>query len=814
MSKIQLVSERLYDYLVPEIDSSDSIYILTSFVMRSGVELLYPYLKEALNRGASVKFCAGDYLYVTQPKALSLLLELDGIEVRLFQSNGRSFHPKAYLFGREKGDGAFFVGSSNLSKSALTGGVEWNLYVPESSAPSTYEEAEDQFLHTFYHENTIPLNDETLKSYYNRYEQYHLKHPELHQTWTDLEEVDMTIGVPSEQDTIKERNELYEVKPQTKLTPRPAQREALEALESTLEEDYTSAMVVLPTGIGKTYLAAFFARSFKRVLFIAHREEILYQAKRSFHHVIPNRSTGIYNGKEKEMADMMFASVFTIGQEKNLHRFSPDEFDLIVVDEFHHAAAPSYQGIIDYFNPKFLLGITATPDRMDNKDVYALCNGNVAYQMHFIEAIEQDWLTPFRFYGVYDETDYSSITWLGNKYDKEELLQVQLKEELAQKILEAWLQHKQTRSIGFCSSIRQAVFLANYFNKNGYKAISLHSKSDYNRAEAIHSLSSGDIDIIFTVDLFNEGVDIPPVDTLLFARPTESLTVFTQQVGRGLRLFEGKSYCNIIDLIGNYRNADIKLSLFDTVPAKGTKTNNVEPVVPANCELNLDLKVIDLLKELNRKRQPRKEKLYDAYYNVKLELGGRPSYTELHRKGSEDSKGYKQEFKSYIGFLNWANELDEEEKEVFNKQSKWITEVERTNMTKSYKMVVLKYMLSRGLEHWLDSVTPTEVAPYFHHYLTEVDYRKLKDFSDKTTKKLWVYDEKKVSNLIATMPMTKWSSSSKGLVSFEDNVFQFNVEVANEEENNYLYNWTKEICEYRLREHFEKKAMESRGRFS
>ncbi|MCA0993495.1 DEAD/DEAH box helicase family protein [Guptibacillus hwajinpoensis] len=807
MSKIQLVTDKLIDHLVREIESADSIYILTSFVMKSGVELLYHHLELALARRKTVKLCAGDYLFVTQPVALQRLLELEGIELRLFQSNGRSFHPKAYLFGSESETGSFLVGSSNLSRSALTSGVEWNLFLPESSSPSTYQEAEDLFLHTFYHDNTIPLNEESIQLYKERYEHYHEKYPDLLQKWSKLEEVEMTVGTPDQTNTIHESRLPYGIESESVLEPRQAQLEALEALEATLEEGYTRAMVVLPTGIGKTYLAGFFARSFKRVLFVAHREEILYQAKNSFQHVLPDRSTGIYNGRVKDKADMLFASVFTIGQEKNLKQFSPDEFDLIVVDEFHHAAANSYQGIIDYFKPAFLLGITATPDRMDSKDVYGICGGNVAYQMHFIEAIQNDWLTPFRYFGVYDETDYSKVTWLGNKYDQEELLAAQLKDEVADKILRAWVEHKQSRSLGFCSSIVQANFLAEYFNDKGYKAISLNSKSrNYSRKDAIDALTNGDVAIIFTVDLFNEGVDIPPVDTLLFARPTESLTIFTQQVGRGLRLHNGKEYCNIIDLIGNYRNADIKLSLFDTSPEQSGKKKTVEPVVPANCELNLDLKVVDLLKELKKKRQPRKEKLFNGYQDLKLELGRRPSYLELHLYGRENSREYRQEFGSYPGFLQWAGELAPFEEKVYRDYESWVKEVERTGMAKSYKMIVLHYMLSRGMENWLASVTPKEVAPYFHQYLTEKEYRRKIDFSDKGSRAMWEYDESKVASLIARMPMTKWSGSSKGLVVFDDGTFSFDLELDNKEENELLYNWTKEICEYRLHEHFERKA--------
>ena len=605
---------------------------------------------------------------------------------------------------------------------------------------------------------------------------------------------------------MKKRFMIHLVIINVEITPRFAQPEALEQLETTLEEGYHSALVVMATGLGKTYLAGFFAQKFNRVLFIAHREEILHQAKKSFKQIMPDRTGGIYNGKVKDAeADSVFASIATLSMKQHLERFAPDAFDLIIIDEFHHAAANSYQRVLDYFKPKFLLGITATPDRNDNKDVYAICQGNVAYRIDFLEAIQRQWLAPFHYVGVYDDTDYSQLTWLGTRYAEDDLLKVQLREEMAEKILEAWNSYKQTRTLVFCSSIQQAIFLSDYFNKQGHKTVPLHSKQvNVSRNKAIKMLEKGEIEAIFTVDLFNEGVDIPSVDTLLFVRPTESLTVFTQQIGRGLRLHDHKEKCVIIDLIGNYRNADIKLSVFDTNPDDKKKQKVIEPTVPQLCSFDLDVKVVNLLKEMARKNHPRKQKLYDDYMALKQELGRRPSYLELHLKGGSESTVYKQEFKSYVGFLLWAGELSEREQQVFQRYESWIVEVEKTAMSKSYKMVVLKVMLDRGADHWFQPITPSEAARGFHQFLTEKEYRKRIDLSDKAGKQLWEYNEDKVSSLIARMPMTKWSGSSKGLITFENNSFQLNFDIA-EEDREMLYQWTKEICEYRLHQYFERK---------
>lgn len=811
MKKIELVTENIIQKIISGIESASTIYILTAFVMKSGAELLKPHLEKAAERGADIKICTGDYLYITQPDGLTALINIHkDLEVRMWRSNGVSFHPKAYIFQNED-DGTFIIGSSNLSRSALTTGVEWNLAMKESAEPSTFQEAMEQFIHIFHHEQTIPVNRETIKTYQANYEKFHKKNPQLAEKWSGLEEKNLMFPANEDQEKepsqqlVREKIEEYS----TIIKPLPVQEEALEALNQLREEGYNKAMVVLATGLGKTYLAAFFAKTFQRILFVAHREEILHQAKRSFEKVISTKTTGLYYGPEKNPdADIVFASVTTLSMKQHLSAFISKAFDLIIIDEFHHAAANTYQRVLEYFAPEFLLGITATPDRMDNKDIYGLCDGNVAYQMHFTEAIEKHWLAPFKYYGVYDETDYSKVKWLGTKYDREELLAVQIREGMAEKIMSAWKQHKQARTLVFCSSIKQAIYLSNYFNNHGAKTVSLHSgQIEISRKDAISLLEKGEIDAIFTVDLFNEGVDIPAVDTLLFVRPTESLSVFTQQVGRGLRRHPEKTHCTIIDLIGNYRNADLKLSLLDTSRNEQKKTKLVDPIPPELCEINLELNVINLLKELALKRQPRKEKLLYAYQELKEELGRRPSYLELHLYGNADAKEYKQEFKSYASFLNWVDELSQDEISVFEKYKAWLEEVESTSMSKSYKMVVLLAMLERGVENWYLPITPEQVAPFFKEYYQQKKYRMIIEFSKEKSKGAWLEDETKLINQIKTMPMTKWSGSSKGLVEFKDYMFSLKFEIIKEHVE-ILFSFTKEICDYRLHEYFERKEQQ------
>lgn len=802
MSSIELITSRLGEDLKDRIRIGKTVYIITSFSMRSGVELLKLALRFAAEQGADIKILTGDYLYITQPEALDSLFSIHpSIEVRLWKSKGVSFHPKAYLVETAEHD-HFFIGSSNLSASAMGKGIEWNVLINDEK--KIFEEGSEEFMRLFYHEQTIALNAESLLEYEVSYREFHRNHGNLAKVWTEQEEVNMML--PAGKMEHSEDVVLETPAPYGEIVPRFAQIEALEELEKTYDEGYHKAFVVMATGLGKTYLAAFFAKRFKRILFVAHREEILKQAERSFKNVLPDLTTGIYNGTTKDGdADAVFASIFTLSMQKHINRFTPEDFDLVIIDEFHHAAANTYQRVLNYFKPEFLLGITATPDRNDNRDIYAICEGNLAYRIDFLQAIGHGWLSPFKYYGVYDDTDYSQLTWLGTRYDEEELLAVQLRTSHADKIIEAWEAHKQERSLVFCSSIRQAEFLSGYFNERGYRTIALTSKpSGMSRSEVIKMLGNGTLDAIFTVDLFNEGVDIPSVDTLLFVRPTESLTVFTQQVGRGLRLHESKNQCVIIDLIGNYRNADIKMSLFDQgEKAKKGKTN-VIPTTPASCSLNLETKVVDLLAEMALKKQPRRDALKDAYYELKYEMGRRPSYLELHLHGRMGAKAYYDEWKSYHRFLYEIEELNEEEIEVFLKYVQWLEEVEKTRMSASYKMVVLKTMLKRGPAKWYAPITPIDVAQDFHFYLTSEEYRKRIDFSGDSHKLMWDYNEKRVASLISRMPMTQWSGSSKGLIVYENGNFKVQL-VISDRNKQIIYDFTREICEYRLHAYFQKK---------
>lgn len=348
MEPLSLHTQNLFKQLQKDIRNSSMIYILSSFIMRSGVEVIFDDLRYALQNGADIKVLTGDYLYVTQPEALKKLvfLEGDNIEIGLWKSDGISFHPKSFLFKHAE-EGAFIVGSLNLSRSALTSGVEWNMRIRRDDSPMVFDQAVHSFISLFYHDKTMAINRETIPYYTTVYKDFHARHADLMKTWTRREEIELTLPIEEVSGPPKEVGEIVDYTIDIKL--RPAQEEALIALEETVAEDYSKAMVVMATGLGKTYLAAFFAQNYKKVLFIAHHEKILKQAKESFEKVL-NIPGGLYYGAEKDKP-FLFASIFTLSIQEHLKKFAKDEFDLIVIDEFHHAAAKSYSKILNYFEP-------------------------------------------------------------------------------------------------------------------------------------------------------------------------------------------------------------------------------------------------------------------------------------------------------------------------------------------------------------------------------------------------------------------------------------------------------------------------------
>lgn len=661
--------------------------IIVAFLMESGVKLLKKDIEEAVKNNCQIRILTGNYLGITQPQALYLMKEIlgDSANMAFYKEKNRSFHPKAYIFHYEGGDGEIFVGSSNISNSALTKGIEWNYRLEKSQNEDDFNYFSDSFEDLFLNES-IMLNDEELRIYSKNY-----KKPKINNIYSDEEENVIEI-----------------------FSPRGAQIEALYELNKLRKDGYEKGIVVAATGIGKTYLSAFDSKGFNKILFVAHRDEILKQAYDSYKNVRGDKSMGFFMSGTKDCnKDIIFASVQTLGKEDYLNEeyFKNDYFDYIVIDEFHHSFSNNYQRIINYFKPKFLLGITATPERMDNKDVFAVCDYNVAYEIRLPEAINRGDLCPFRYYGVFDETvDYTKIPQYKGKFKEKELEKALMLDKRANLILKHYSKFNSTRALGFCSSKNHAEYMAKYFNDNGVKACAVYSDSNsensLDRKEAIEKLTKGELNIVFSVDMFNEGVDIKSIDMVIFLRPTESPTVFLQQLGRGLRKAKGKDYVNVLDFIGNFKKAGMIPKLLGGTRVSG-KRNGENPnslEYPEDCLVDFDFKLVDFYKEIYKRETNFKDRLKEEFENIKEDIGHTPSreefiknidndfYLEIRKKDRKSNP-----LKDYLTYLKEINEISCEEEKLLNTVSyDFINYIETTEMSKTYKMPILLAFYNKG----------------------------------------------------------------------------------------------------------------------
>jgi len=684
-------SDYLVNKLKESLDKAVSIDLLVAFLMESGVRLIEEDLRRAVEKGIPVRILTGNYLNITEPSALYLLKDVlgDKVDLRFYNVSNKSFHPKAYFFEYE--DGAdIFLGSSNLSRSALTSGIEWNYRISRKTDKDDYEFFKSAFEDLFLN-HSILVDDNELERYSKSW-----KKPKVHMTIEDKPDDD--------------NSKVTEL-----VRPRGAQVEALYELRKCREEGLDKGMVVAATGIGKTYLAAFDSRDYKKVLFVAHREEILSQAIRSFKNVRPESSTSLFSGNMKDAdGDIVFATVQTLGKEQYLNEgyFRRDAFNYIVIDEFHHAAAGNYQSIIDYFIPEFLLGITATPERLDNKDVFAICDYNVAYEVRLKAAIEKGWLVPFRYYGIFDETDYSKISMRNGKYDETELEKALMINNRADLVLNHYRKYRTARALGFCSSIRHAEFMAGHFKANGVKACTVNSgeqgENAVDRKEALSKLAKGEMQVVFSVDIFNEGVDIPNIDLVMFLRPTESPTVFIQQLGRGLRKAKDKKYLNVLDFIGNYRKANLIPFLLAGSHNEVRKTGKAgylpkEEEYPEDCIIDFDFRLIDIFRKQAEAQMKIKDMIAAEFFVVKEFVGHRPSRLEFFTYMDGDIyKGMRRQpkfnvFRNYIKFLGEMKELNSEEENLIGSAAeRFINMIEITSMAKTYKIPVFLAFYNEG----------------------------------------------------------------------------------------------------------------------
>lgn len=513
-------NEKIIGTLRRELEECDEFIISVAFITESGVTMILEQLRSLNERGVKGQILTGDYLTFTQPKALKKLMEFENIDIRLVSEE--KFHAKGYFF-RKKDIWTMIIGSSNLTQTALTVNFEWNLKISSLKDGKIAKNILENFYNIF--NSVSKLTEERLKEYEENYLMYKSFNKKIKKQEKSLIE--------------------KEVKPNV------MQEQALKNLES-LRNYAKRGLLISATGTGKTYLSGFDVKNAKaeKVLFIAHRKTILSKAKETFETIIKDKKMGIYDGSIGE-EDYIFAMIQTMSKKEHLEKFPKDYFDYIVIDEVHHGGAKSYQSLINYFTPKFMLGMTATPERGDNFDIYELFHHNIAYEIRLHDALREELLCPFHYFGISDiEVDGELIT---EKTAVKKLTADERVNHIIEKSRFYGYSGDKLHGLIFVSRVEEAIELTEKMKSRGIRCEVLTGEdSDSKREKTILDLEEGKIEYIITVDIFNEGVDIPCINQVILLRPTESSIVYIQQLGRGLRKYEGKEYVVILDFIGNY----------------------------------------------------------------------------------------------------------------------------------------------------------------------------------------------------------------------------------------------------------------------
>ncbi len=667
--------KKVLSTIIKELESCQSFYISVAFVTTSGVAALINTFKYLDEKGIEGKILVSQYLNFTQPEALKRLSQFKNIELKIVTKENS--HSKGYIF-KHANYYNLIIGSSNLTSSALSTNKEWNMKVSARNSSSIVHKVINEF------DNDFKIGETVNEAYIEKYEEIYKKQ--------------FLAYKRSEAELSLEFN--------TEITPNSMQTEALENLKN-LRKDNNKALIISATGTGKTYLAASDAKAFnpKKLLFVVHRLNIAKKAMQTFKSIFGKSKTmGLYSGQQRELdKDFIFSTVQTISKSSHLEQFQKNYFDYIIIDESHRSGADSYVRLIEYFNPSFLLGMTATPDRTDDKDIYSLFDHNIAYEIRLSKAMEENMLIPFHYYGVTDLSVNDEI--LENESDFRLLTADERVNKIISKIEFYGSDNGITRGLIFCSKKTEAKELSEKFNERGYKTIALTGdSSEDDRTKAIELLESDDLsiklDYIFTVDIFNEGIDIPKINQVIMIRPTQSAIIFIQQLGRGLRKTENKYYLTIIDFIGNYKNNYlIPIALYGDTSFNKDKIRKLisegSSMIPGESTINFD----EITKEriyasIDSANMQLLTDLKIDYNNLKSRIGRIPMMMDFVNNEAREPFSFIEYSKSYFNFINKVDKtfdksLDKKHSELLELFSKEINNAKRIE-----ESIILKELLN------------------------------------------------------------------------------------------------------------------------
>ncbi|MEK4950266.1 DEAD/DEAH box helicase [Bacillus sp. FSL W8-1127] len=630
-------NENVLNSLLEELENCRSFIFSVAFITESGLAMLKSHFLDLKYKGIKGRILTSTFLNFNQPKVFRELMKIKNVEVRL--TNLKGFHAKGYIFEHDTYY-SLIVGSSNLTAHALKVNYEWNVKLTSHENGEIVHHFKNQFEEVW--EESQILTEQWIDHYEKTYSQN-----------ADKKATDHVIELPTQYN----RNS---IKDAIKIVPNKMQRAALKEIQALREAGKDKGLVISATGTGKTYLSAFDVRSFapKRMLFIVHREQILQKAKSDFYRVLGGleKDFGILSGSYKQTdAKYLFATIQTISKEEILHQFDPECFDYILVDEVHKAGAKSYQKVIHYFKPKFLLGMTATPERTDDFNIFQLFDYNIAYEIRLQEALEEDMLCPFHYYGVID-FQFNGET-INDTTKLSKLVSEERVNHIVEKIQYYGFSGDKVRGLMFCSRKEEAEKLSSLLNKRGFRTVALtgdHSQEE--RIRRVNQLENGLLDYILTVDIFNEGIDIPCINQVVMLRQTKSSIIFIQQLGRGLRKHPSKEFVTIIDFIGNYKNNylipialsgdqslnkdHIRRHMTDTSYIKGVSTINFEEIAKKQ-----------IFKAINNSNLTSIKILKEAFIELKNRIGRIPFLYDFVSNHSIDPVVIVEKNMNYYQFL-------------------------------------------------------------------------------------------------------------------------------------------------------------------